>query len=141
MRFDHSIPVQCSPEKLWRTFMQVENWPAWCKLVKNASWVEGTPWTAGSKFLIEITQPQFKLKAEAAEVAGPHTFTWKGSVMGITIDHHFHFDPQPDGSTLAKSWMELSGPAVFFVNDEMKQKGVARFAEFMAGIKQQAESD
>jgi hypothetical protein len=140
MRLDHSIPVQCSPEELWQVFTQTDSWPAWSKLVKQASWIEGPAWTIGSKFLIETAQPPFKLKAEAARVSAPHSFAWKSSVMGIAIEHHFDFAAQPDGSTVAKSWVDLSGPAVFFINEDMKEKGLAIFAEFMWGLKQQAES-
>ena len=140
MRLEYAVPVQCSPEKLWQAFTQAESWPAWSKLVKQASWIEGSAWTAGSKFLIEIAQPQFKLKAEAAEVSAPHRFAWKGSVMGVAVEHHFDFAAQPDGSSLAKSWIDLSGPAVFFIHEDMKKKGLAMFAEFMNGLKQQAES-
>jgi uncharacterized membrane protein len=140
MRLEYSIPVQCAPEQLWQTFTQAENWPAWSKFVKQVGWVEGPAWTAGSKFLIEITQPSFKLKAEAAEVSAPRTFAWKGNVMGVAIQHHFDFAAQPDGSTLAKSRIELSGPAVFFITGDMKKKGLAMFAEFLTGLKQQAET-
>jgi uncharacterized protein YndB with AHSA1/START domain len=140
MKLEYAVPVQCSPERLWQVFTQAESWPAWSKLVKQASWTEGPAWVAGSKFLIEIAQPQFKLKAEAAEVSAPHAFTWKGTVMGVAIEHRFDFAAQADGSTLAKSSIQLSGPAVFFINEDMKRKGLAMFAEFMNGLKQQAES-
>jgi hypothetical protein len=139
MRLDHSLLVQCTPERLWEIFTQAENWPAWSKLLKRASWIEGPAWLAGSKFLLEI-QPEFKLKAEAAKVLAPNAFTCKGNVMGIAFQHDFEFTAQPDGATLAKTWIELSGPAVFFINEDMKKKGLASFAEFMAGLKQQAES-
>ena len=109
-------------------------------MVKQATWIEGPAWNAGSKFLIEIAQPQFKLKAEAAAVSAPHDFTWKGTIMGTAIEHHFEFAAQPDGTTLAKSWIDLSGPAVFFINDDMKKKGLAMFVEFMGGLQQQAEA-
>jgi hypothetical protein len=140
MKLEYSVSVRCSSEKLWQTFTEVGSWPAWSNLVKEASWIEGAPWVAGSKFLIEITAPSFKLKAEATEVAAPHTFAWKGTVMGVAVEHHFDFATQPDGSTLAKSWIDLSGPAVFFITAEMKKKGLAMFGEFMAGLKQQAEA-
>jgi uncharacterized membrane protein len=140
MKIEYSTAVQSSVERVWEVFTHTENWPTWSKLVKQASWIEGPAWTAGSKFLIELSQPQFKLKAEAAEVSSPHAFSWKGNVMGIAIAHHLQFDSQPDGSTLVKSWIELSGPAVFFINEEMKKKGLAMFGEFMAGLKLQAET-
>lgn len=140
MRLEYSIPVQCTPERLWSVFTQAENWPAWSTLVKQASWIEGQAWTPGSKFLIEIAQPQFKLKADATQASAPNRFAWKGSVMGVSVEHHFDFSAQADGTTLAKSWIELSGPAVFFINEQMKKKGLAIFGEFMQGLKRQAES-
>jgi hypothetical protein len=69
----------------------------------------------------------------------PNRVVWTGSVMGVTIKHSFNFLPRPDGSTTMQSNIELSGPATFFINDDMRKKGLAAFVEWFDAMSAQAE--
>jgi hypothetical protein len=59
--------------------------------------------------------------------------------MGVTIKHNFNFAPQSDGSTKMQSEIELTGPATFFITEDMKKKGLAAFVEWFDAMRGQAE--
>ena len=61
------------------------------------------------------------------------------NVMGINIEYAFDFISQPDGATRMQAGVELSGPAVFLINDEMKQKGMAAFTQWFEALKSESE--
>src|SRR5437868_3970523 len=130
IKLEYSTTAQCSTESVWRVFAETERWPEWSKLFAKATWIEGDQWKKDSKLLLEIAQPSAKLKTTVAEVAAPNHAAWTGNVMGVTIEHKFNFTVQDDGQTLMQSSIELSGPATFFINDDMKKKGLEMFAEW-----------
>src|SRR4051812_48188695 len=103
IKLDYSTTAQCSIESVWQAFSEVERWPEWSNLFAKATWIEGNPWTRGSKLLLEVAQPSSKVKAVVSEVTAPDQATWTGHVMGVTIQHRFAFVAQEGGSTLMQS--------------------------------------
>ena len=139
IKLEHSTTAKCSVESVWQAFTEVERWPEWSKLFSRATWIGGPPWEKDSVLLLEVAQPPAKVRAEVAEVAAPNRASWKGNVMAVTIKHNFNFVPQSDGSTTMQSSIDLSGPATFFINDDMKKKGLAAFVEWFDAMRGQAE--
>ena len=139
IKLEYATTANCNAECVWQAFTDVARWPEWSKLFSRATWIGGAPWELGSVLLLEIAQPPAKIRAEVSEVAGPNHATWTGNVMGVTIKHNFNFIVQPDGSTAMQSDIDLSGPATFFINDDMKKKGMAAFVEWFDAMRAQAE--
>jgi hypothetical protein len=139
IKLEYSTTAQCSTESVWRAFTETERWPEWSKLFAKATWIEGDQWKKDSTLLLEIAQPSAKLKTTVAEIAAPNQTVWAGNVMGVNIEHRFSFVSQADGRTLMQSSIELSGPATFFINDDMKKKGLEMFAEWFEALKSEAE--
>jgi hypothetical protein len=139
IKLEHSSVAKCNVESAWQALSEVERWPEWSKLFSRATWIGGPPWEKGSVLLLEVAQPPAKVRAEVATVSPPGQVTWVGNVMGVTIKHNFNFSVQPDGNTFMQSNIELSGPATFFINEEMKKKGFAAFVEWFDAMRSQAE--
>jgi hypothetical protein len=139
IKLEHSTVAKCSAEAVWQAFTEIDRWPEWSKLFSRATWIGGTPWEKGSVLLLEVAQPPAKVRCEVSEVASPNHAKWTGNVMGVTIKHNFSFSLQPDGATLMRSDIDLSGPATFFINDDMKKKGLAAFVEWFDAMRGQAE--
>ena len=139
IKLEHSTIANCQPESAWQAFTEVERWPEWSKLFSRATWIGGAPWEKGSVLLLEIAQPPAKVRAEVSEIAAPNHAAWTGNVMGVTIKHNFNFTAQPDGKTFMQSDIDLSGPATFFIKDDMKKKGMAAFVEWFDALRGQAE--
>ena len=109
-------------------------------MVAQAKWVEGEPWQPGSILFLELAQPAFKFKSKVAECKPPDKLVLKGNAMGISIEHCVELAPKGTATEI-RTWMELSGPAVFLINESMKQQGTEMFARWFNGMKKQAESD
>ena len=139
IKLEHSTVAKCSVESAWQALTEVERWPEWSKLFSRATWIGGPPWEKGSVLLLEVASPPAKVRAEVSAVAAPGRVSWVGNAMGVTIKHNFNFTAQPDGATLMRSDIDLSGPATFFISEDMKKKGFAAFVEWFDAMRAQAE--
>ena len=139
MKLEYSTVAQCRPEDIWSVFTDSTRWSEWSSLLAGIHWISGNPWQPGSQAVIEIAQPVFKMKSTMKEASPPQRLVWTGAVMGVNIENTFEFSAQPDGTTLMKAAIELSGPGVFFINDEMKKKGMAAFVPWFDALRLQAE--
>ena len=140
MKIEYSTVTKATPEQVWSVFSNLEGWSKWSSFFKESKWVSGTPWAPGSEAFLELAQPSFKLKVKTAETAAPNRASYTASVMGIAVQQWFDFAAQPSGGTLMKTWITLDGPMVFLINDDMKKKGTAIFAQWFDAMKAQAES-
>lgn len=139
MKLEYSTVAKCRAEDIWNVFTDPSRWSEWSSLLTGLQWTEGAPWQPGSQSVIEIAQPAFKLKTTVKECAAPNKIVWTGAAMGVNIENTFEFTVQPDGTTLMKAAIDLSGPAVFFINDDMKKKGMAAFTPWFESLRAQAE--
>lgn len=139
MKLEYSTVARCRSEDVWTTFTDSTRWSEWSSLLAGVEWTSGDAWQPGSQSVLELAQPAFKLKATMKESAPPNRLVWTGAVMGVSIENVFEFTAQPDGTTLMKAAIDLSGPAVFLINDEMKKKGMAAFVPWFEALKTQAE--
>ena len=139
IKLEHSTVAKCNVESVWQAFTEVERWPEWSKLFSRATWIGGPPWEKGSVLLLEVAQPPAKVRAEVTESVPPNRVIWTGGVMGVTIKHNFNFITQADGTTLIQSDIDLSGPATFFINNDMKKKGLDAFVQWFDAMRAQAE--
>lgn len=140
MKIEYATTTHATPEQVWAVFSNMEGWSKWSSFFKESKWVSGTPWTPGSEAFIELAQPSFKVKVKTVEASAPNRASYTTTVMGTTAKQTFDFQAQPTGGTLMKTWIDLDGPAVFFINDDMKKKGTALFAQWFDAMKAQAES-
>lgn len=139
MKLEYSTAAHCGPEKVWAVFTDSSRWTEWSSLLAGVHWLEGEPWQPNSAGVIELKQPAFKLKARIKESSAPHRVVWTGAVMGVDIVNTFEFLPQPDGSTQMRASIDLAGPGTFFINDEMKKKGMAAFTPWFDALRDRAQ--
>lgn len=139
MKLEHSTTAQCRPEDVWGVFADAARWREWSTLLAGMQWTQGEPWQPGSQGVIELAQPAFKLKATVRESSPPSRVVWTSEVMGVKVECAFDFVSQLDNRTLMKAAIDLSGPAVFFINDEMKKKGMAAFTPWFDALRARAE--
>jgi hypothetical protein len=139
MKLEYSTVAKCRAEAVWAVFAESSRWSEWSTLLAGVHWLEGQPWQAGSVGLIELNQPAFKLKATVKESTPPTRVVWTGAVMGVNIECTFEFLAQPDNTTLMKAAIDLSGPGVFFINDDMKKKGLAAFTPWFDAMRTRSE--
>ena len=138
MKLEYSTAAHCRPEDIWAVFTDSTQWGQWSSLLAGVHWISGEPWQPGSEGVIEIAQPAFKLKSTMKENSAPNRLVWTAAVMGVNIENTIEFLTQPDGTTLMKAAIDLSGPGTFFINDDMKEKGLAAFTPWFDALGAQA---
>ncbi|HUS18566.1 MAG TPA: SRPBCC family protein [Terriglobales bacterium] len=139
MKLEYSTVAQCRAEDVWAVFTDSTRWSEWSPLLSGMQWTSGEPWQPGSQAVVEIPQPSFKLKSTIKGSTPPSRMIWTGGAMGVSFECVFDFTPAAEGSTRMNAAIDLSGPAVFFINDDMKKKGLATFASWFESLKAQAE--
>ena len=139
MKLEHSAVARCGPEDVWKAFTDSTRWSEWSSLFAGLHWTGGDPWHAGSEGVLELAQPSFKLKLAIKEAQPSQRIVWTGAVMGVNIENSFDFQGQPDGATLMRAVIDLSGPGTFFINEDMKKKGMAAFVPWFEGLRSHAE--
>jgi hypothetical protein len=139
MKLEYSTVAQCRAEEVWAVFTDSTRWSEWSPLLSGMQWTSGEPWQAGSQGVIDIPQPSFKLKMAVKESMPPKRVVWTGGAMGVTFECAFDFTPQTENTTLMATAIDLSGAAVFFINNDMKKKGLDTFAAWFESLKAQAE--
>jgi hypothetical protein len=139
-RLEYSVTAKCKPEHVWQKFHKLEEWPWWNRVVGRAKWLSGKPWDKGSQFLMDLVYPRkISFRPTIIEAAPPNRVGWVGKTTGFTGEHWFSFEAQPDGTTLIKTWEDISGlmPALFLRG--MKQSLAAMHKDWLEALKAEAE--
>jgi hypothetical protein len=139
VKLEYSTTANCSPQTVWQQFAKTENWAQWTTYIQSARWLTGEPWQVGSELELTVTQPPLKLKGKLVESKPPYVFMIKGGAMGVSVEHEFAFVEQQD-KTLMATRMTISGPATVFINDGIKDRAIAGFAQWFERLKKEAEA-
>lgn len=140
IRLEYSTTAKCRPDHIWEKFKDMEQWAWWNQVVGQAKWLEGEPWRKGSRFHLELVKPRaLKFKAVILEADAPNKVAWVGKGSGVTGEHWFSFELQPDGTTLMKTWENFSGPGTLFFGNGMKSAVLKMYEDWFAALKFEAE--
>ncbi len=140
IRLEYAISAKCRPEQAWEKFSKIEQWPWWSPVIGKAKWVEGQPWQVGSRFYMEVGRPKTcAVKAVITESAPPNRMAWRARFTGATAQHWFSFEPQPDGSTLLKTWEDFHGWGTLFMTGGIREDTVQIYKIWFDALKFEAE--
>ena len=140
IRLEHSTTAKCRPEHIWQKFENLEQWAWWNRVVGPCKWTSGQPWQKGSRFLMELVKPRsMTVECTVLECAPPGKVAWVGSGFGWKGEHWFAFEAQPDGTTLLRTWEDLSGFVPMFFGDGAKKRTVDAYAAWLDALKVEAE--
>jgi len=109
-RLEYSVTAKCKPEHVWQKFQKIDEWPWWNRVVGQAKWLSGSPWQKGSQFLMELVYPR-----------------------------KVSFKAQPDGTTLIKTWEDISGFVASLFGGGMKQSLMTMHKDWLESLKTEAE--
>ena len=139
-RLEYAVTAKCKPEHVWEKFRKLEEWPWRNRVVGQAKWLSGQPWQKGSKFLLELVYPRkISFRPTIIEAAAPNRIAWVGKTMGFTGEHWFTFEAQAEGTTLIKTWEDVSGWLTLFFGSGIKQSLVAMHKDWLEALKAEAE--
>ena len=140
IHLEYSTTAKCRPEHIWKKFEVLDQWAWWNKVISRSRWIEGQPWQKGSRFEMELARPRpMKAKPVIIESAPPTKVAWVGKGKGVTGEHWFSFELQPDGTTLMKTWEEFSGLTTIFFGSGLRQGIVKMYQDWLEALKFEAE--
>jgi len=139
-RLEYSVTAKCKPEHVWQKFQKLEEWPWWNRVVGRARWLSGQPWEKGSQFLMDLAYPRrISFRPIIIAALPPNRIGWVGKTTGFTGEHWFSFEAQPDGTTLIKTWEDISGLAAALFGRGTKQSLAAMHKDWLEALKTEAE--
>lgn len=94
-----TLPLPASPERAWRVWSRVEDWPRWDPFGSaSAQWLSGEPWTEGARLRVGHRPGAFDCVVVAARP--PAEVAWLGRAAGIEGRHAVGFLPHPRGCVM-----------------------------------------
>ena len=135
------IFIKASPEKVWKVFINLENWPKLNSYCKYARHVSGPKWAAGSRFefLSDYGFVKSKAKPIILKSNSNHFVEWVGTKPFIKGKHSFTFRKVRNGTEIInyEQFSGIGSPIIHLLN--LKPKIEDSFRRFMAGLKREAE--
>ena len=107
----HFNRIGALPEKVWEQFSDVDSWPSWIPTFRGAQWVDGEPWSDGSRLRMTMGVGPATLGVDVTivNVDLPHSIAWRGRRFGVTSVHTWTFTKDRDG-TIMTSDEVFDGP-------------------------------
>lgn len=140
IHLEYSVSAKCRPEHVWEKFEKLDQWAWWNRTIAQSKWLEGQAWQKGSRFLLGLARPMaMEIPVVILECAPPGKVGWVGKLFGIRAEHWFSFEPQPDGTTLLKTWEDFTGPGTIFFGNGRKQAVLKMYADWFDALKFEAE--
>lgn len=137
---EYSTVAKCRPEHVWQKFQKLEEWAWWNRVIGQARWLSGQPWQKGSQFYMELVRPiDMKFKPVVTTSEPPAKICWVGKGRGVTGEHWFSFEAQPDGTTLIKTWENFSGLSTIFFGSGTRKKIVDMYKIWLDRLKEESE--
>jgi hypothetical protein len=140
-RIEHSVVIQCGPEKAFRLYTDYASWRHQ-GIFGDLRWVSGQPWQEGSRMAVEVTQP---FKFTVTEVVVRHTpnehVGFISHSMGVTIEHNVYFSSAPPGGTEIRVEIDVAGPIAFIFGFAVEPTLESITKSQFAALKQRCECE
>lgn len=95
-----STEIIAPPEAVRAAFDDLDSWPEWNSVCRNAAWISGEPWAIGSEFhmTLRMARRHVGFTVSVTEY-GQDAVTWESKVLSVTGTRRFTFEAQAGGST------------------------------------------
>jgi ribosome-associated toxin RatA of RatAB toxin-antitoxin module len=93
--------AEADPDRVWRTWADIDNWPSMSPLVNATQWTSGDPWRPGSEFVAELNVGLRgwgeTVTNRVMSVDPGRSAEWGQSRGGLRIAHLWRFEPRRSG--------------------------------------------
>ena len=94
-----STEIFASPATVREAFDDLESWPKWNSVCRDAVWVSGEPWAIGSGFHMTLRMARRPIGFNVFITEfGQDAVTWESTVLSIRGTRRFTFEEHADGS-------------------------------------------
>lgn len=138
MKFESSVRIAATPERVWDIFFAVEHWPEWTESISSVERLEPGPLKIGSR--TKIKQPKFPVALwEVTELVDGEFFEWVATGPGVRTTAGHRVMADGDGA-IAISTVVQAGPVGRLIGLVSKKLSNRYLAMEGAGLKVRAES-
>ena len=120
-RFDYFVVTQAPPILAWKIFSDCSLWPHFSQLYEDIRWTKGLPWQEGSRLSIRARAPiEITLDHVIICCVPGEKVAWIDHALGTALEQWVHFEPQPGGGTLVRTWAEFTEAVPLVAGRQMK---------------------
>jgi uncharacterized membrane protein len=108
MKFEKSVRIAATPQRVWEVFFDVERWPEWTESISTVERLEPGPLKVGSR--TKIQQPKLPQALwEVTEIVEGEYFEWMATGPGVRTTAGHRVVADGDGA-IATSTVIQAGP-------------------------------
>lgn len=137
-RWDHTVTIETTPERVWEVMADIDRWPTWTASMVSVQKLTDGPLRKGTEALVHpkgTTESTWTV-TEATPGRG---FTWETRVRGAhTIADHV-IEPVDDGTRVTLS-VEVRGFVASLLRPVISRRVVANMKVEAAGLKRESEA-
>jgi carbon monoxide dehydrogenase subunit G len=110
VRFESSIDIDASAERVWALIDRLEEWPQWMPSIKKIERVSKRPLGVGSQLAVtaKVSHLTIRLLMTIVEFVPERTVVMRGKAMGINLTRFYTLQPL-DGKTRITVGGEVGG--------------------------------
>lgn len=102
MRFESSVDIDASPEKIWIMLSNLEEWPRWAPKIKRVEIVSPGPLGVNSQLRIKVKAGvAVKLRMTITEFVPNERVVMRGRILGTRLTRHYILEPRADKTIVA----------------------------------------
>jgi uncharacterized membrane protein len=137
-RWEHSIDISATPERVWQVMADIERWPDWTPSIISVRKLSDGPFGAGTAAAVRARGTP-ESTWTVTEAAPTRSFTWETRVRGArTVAGHV-IDAAPGGARVVLS-VEIGGIAAALLKPILG-RGIRENLRLEAeGLKRQSET-
>jgi uncharacterized protein YndB with AHSA1/START domain len=109
MRFETTVDIQASPERVWQVLRDAAGWPDWSETVDDLRLLDEGPFGLGSR--ARVKQPKMSvLTWKVTELEPGRSFASRTSGPGYAVVAGHYVNPDGDDRARATLTLEVAGP-------------------------------
>ena len=137
MRFESSIEINASAEKVWAMIDKLEEWPQWMLSIKKIERLSKGPLTVGSQLSVtaKVSRLTVTLLMTITKFVSERTVVMQGKALGTSLTRFYTLEPV-NGKTKVTIGGEVSGALAWLAC----RGGQAVSAEIVQAVKKKIEA-
>ena len=140
MRFETTVEIEATPDKVWATLADVERWPEWTASMTQVECLNGESLALGA--MVRVKQPRMPaLVWKVIELDPGRSFSWQSKSTGVTTVGSHVVKTTADNRVTVALGIEQSGPLAPVIG-LLLSKTTRRYIKMEAeGLKQRCEAE
>jgi hypothetical protein len=122
LRVEYTVVTRADRTLAWEIFSDWRQWYRFSDIYGDIRWIEGKPWTPGSRLQIELLHPVRAMLDHVITACSPGNFVaWIDHAHANTMEQWVHFKTLTNGATEIRTWAELLGPTQSIEGSDVRE--------------------